>query len=212
MLVIEISDVQARLNSIISHTFSHSFSCWNIHFTHNASHLLLDVKKKKHLRGKIQFLFYPSGGCWGHRQPIHMLFECVFFFCSPHPHHLCKIEFYESKQNDMFMDVCPLDKLLSQCHISPITSWWEPCNFREWGERKNQREIIKDSSAVWPTCKVFLLLRVCAVVETGWTECTQQRSWIKHDQIKAKHAENTGKVRKNPGHNYGWGICQECTN
>lgn len=98
----------------------------------------------------------------------------------------------------------------------PVPHWphhfmVEPCNFREWGEKKNQREIIKDRSAAWTTCKVFFFF-FCAEAETGRTECTQQRSWIKHDQIKAKHAENTGKVRKNPGHNYGWRICQECTN
>ncbi len=100
----------------------------------------------------------------------------------------------------------------------PVPRWprhfmAEPCNFREWGEKKNQREIIKDRSAIWPTWKVFLFfILFCAAVETGWTECTQQRSWIKHDLIKAKHAENTRKVRGNPGCNYGWRICQECTN
>lgn len=33
----------------------------------------------------------------------------------------------------------------------------EPCNFREWGEKMNQSKMIKDRSAVWPSCKVFLL-------------------------------------------------------
>lgn len=48
-----------------------------------------------------------------------MLLECFFFL------QLFKIEFYESKQSDVFinMDVCPGDMLLSQCHAGPVASW-----------------------------------------------------------------------------------------
>lgn len=48
----------------------------------------------------------------------------------------------------------------------PVPHWphhfmVEPCNFREWGEKKNQREIIKDRSAAWTTCKVFFFFFLC---------------------------------------------------
>lgn len=148
----------------------------------------------------------------GSRKGIHMLFECLFS-------HLCKIEFHESKQNDTFinMDAWIWDKPLSQCHTGPIALWWDIV-ISESGEEKrmNQRKMIKDRSTIWPSLKCcsfsILFFRLYTSRDSVWTKCTQQRSWIKHDLIKAKHAENTGKVRKNQGRNYGRSICQECTN
>lgn len=54
---------------------------------------------------------------------------------------LYKIEFYERKQSGMFinMDVCPLDKLLNQCHTGPITSWWNLVISERGGREKESK-------------------------------------------------------------------------
>ena len=78
-----------------------------------SSHLL-----PPHLGGKNTVSFLSIGCLMGTTGSYtHVVGMCFFLICP-------KIEFYESKQNDMLinMDVCRLDNLLS--HVGPIVSWW----------------------------------------------------------------------------------------
>lgn len=94
---------------------------------------------KEHLGGKIfsfnNIIFLTSVfslvavSRWGlegrHWQAIHML-ECWSSYCTS------KIESYESKQNDMLinMDGCLLDELLRLCEAWPHRFIAELCHFR----------------------------------------------------------------------------------